>query len=854
MAFQITQCPSCNSTFNTSPQMLKVAAGKVRCGACLCVFQASEHFVDVAADGADESVFIGNHPEDFFDPAVFLTRSALQDDQASSDQQDLTRTASKTNPDPLTESETELHEREVPERQDRDSEKPKDSEPSISASQSLAEGENKNPKAHALTEGSKAFSPALETQNDQVKTDPEYLANDTKADPINESKTWAGTEAEVGVEVEVETKVDPESNTAPRITFENEAETKIERADFFAALEESLYGLEATDEIEELKAIDEPDAFGSASNAATTAQIKASTTVQQQVESEAEPVTGDIPAGQTSAELPASDDSDIGQNAPTEPASVQRPEDVSLSISFSVQPRPNVLSVKTAAANGVETQDKRDHAEQVDINRNGSASDSDLAEVDAKATIATEIQGGMGSGRKKQDSIAENNSSINELPLKVGEAAIEPVFRKLKLDSTTEFSENTSSLKPDKLRAAELAEQDINKVIAEPKFADTVASGFAAEESIDSEPDSSINLHLARVEGESDHPNTGKHEGDRQSQGPLQASDSTQSIEHHPSELDGETTEEENWLAGLDAASPNSVDPHSEQSDLAQYSITHSTAPLIERTEPSATETHALIRSDENEAGEISAIDTPPKTEQDKQSDQASADAATQHDQAENQESAFKVEVETEVSSEDIRTRAMRAKLRDDEALEQLPEENLAALKVIGSPLELGSAQSRRWGATLGLALLTCLLGAGMAAQYLWRHNAAFSQEPKLRPLFASACQILGCSLEPYSDPSSIVSSNLAVRSHPERADAIMVNVEMRNTAPLEQSFPIMVLGFNTANNDLIALREFTPEEYLDSGLRHITQMPVMIPVQIDLALMDPGNDAVNYTLAFRHP
>jgi len=63
-----------------------------------------------------------------------------------------------------------------------------------------------------------------------------------------------------------------------------------------------------------------------------------------------------------------------------------------------------------------------------------------------------------------------------------------------------------------------------------------------------------------------------------------------------------------------------------------------------------------------------------------------------------------------------------------------------------------------------------------------------------------------------------------------------------------------MVLGFNTASNDLVALREFTPEEYLDSGLRDITQMPVMAPVQIDLALMDPGNDAVNYTLAFRQP
>ena len=104
MAFQITQCPSCNSTFNTSPQMLEMAAGKVRCGACLSVFQAREHFVDVDADShadeADESVFIGYDPEDFFDPAVFLTRSALQDDQAKTEREYL---ADETKADPISE-------------------------------------------------------------------------------------------------------------------------------------------------------------------------------------------------------------------------------------------------------------------------------------------------------------------------------------------------------------------------------------------------------------------------------------------------------------------------------------------------------------------------------------------------------------------------------------------------------------------------------------------------------------------------------------------------------------------------------------------------------------------------------
>jgi len=52
----------------------------------------------------------------------------------------------------------------------------------------------------------------------------------------------------------------------------------------------------------------------------------------------------------------------------------------------------------------------------------------------------------------------------------------------------------------------------------------------------------------------------------------------------------------------------------------------------------------------------------------------------------------------------------------------------------------------------------------------------------------------------------------------------------------------------------VIALREFSPSEYLDTGLRSIQSMPPMTPVQIGLAIMDPGPEAVNYTLAFRWP
>ncbi len=40
-----TRCPQCETAFKVSEKMLAMANGKVRCGACLSVFQANEHFV-----------------------------------------------------------------------------------------------------------------------------------------------------------------------------------------------------------------------------------------------------------------------------------------------------------------------------------------------------------------------------------------------------------------------------------------------------------------------------------------------------------------------------------------------------------------------------------------------------------------------------------------------------------------------------------------------------------------------------------------------------------------------------------------------------------------------------------------
>ena len=91
MAFNVTQCPGCESTFNTNARMLELAAGKVRCGACLKVFDATQHYLQNLQDddhvAGEESVFLSDDPQDYFDPSNFLTRSALTESDSLEDGQ-----------------------------------------------------------------------------------------------------------------------------------------------------------------------------------------------------------------------------------------------------------------------------------------------------------------------------------------------------------------------------------------------------------------------------------------------------------------------------------------------------------------------------------------------------------------------------------------------------------------------------------------------------------------------------------------------------------------------------------------------------------------------------------------------
>lgn len=233
---------------------------------------------------------------------------------------------------------------------------------------------------------------------------------------------------------------------------------------------------------------------------------------------------------------------------------------------------------------------------------------------------------------------------------------------------------------------------------------------------------------------------------------------------------------------------------------------------------------------------------------------QAPEQPDTTETEAEREDLESKREEELDQSVEAIRARALKAELEDEEALEAIPSENLQALGKFSTPVEIIAGQPRSLRRQLSWAALSLVASLTLGAQYLWQEMDRYSQNSSLRPLYETACEWLDCDLPVYTDIEAIRASNLAVRSHPDVDNALTVNIEFQNFAPFAQRFPVLVLSFNAANNSIIALREFAASEYLPEQLRGRQLMPSQTPLQIDLSIIDPGDDAVNYTLAFRNP
>ena len=670
MSFNVTQCPTCESTFNTNSRVLNAAAGKVRCGACLNVFEAIDHFLLPDADDETtlehgESVFVGNNPQEFFDPSRFLTRSAL-------------------------------------------------------------------------TEPSNNESTAIETVDEQDLHDKlersEGVSEDFFATVAGELHSNHDTQKLSAIEAKLGSE-----NDDPPLEQPDQATEQVADAIIDERFEEEIL-----------------DSF----------DAQAQTTPEQPTPDETEQTT----------------DTEASFSAAAEPDLETDPEQ---------QHRINEDLIENEGEVGQET------TENFAAQQSPSINDRSFTGIELSASFSFDPRL---AARTKQDDIEDNTQPDSE--------------------SIQEQEEQSEAVARDKERLEQNEEQFLNAVSEELEQNSLPENDAPQSDNRDSP---------AEYLSADDSP------GETEAQNPDVLSDDTpelflpKEVASEPAATNLEVTDEDN-SSRIDLSS---VANSSSEADIQREDIAAHEEGVHTDTEPRAAA--ELIEGSveaEAQAAEIAL------TEQ-------AASIAT--------EQALKTELD-EDSTKAIRARALETELNDEQALEAIPQENLAALGAMSTPLELLSRKESRLLRNALLSLSIVILSGLLSGQYLWRHKDLYSQLPQLRPLYEQACTMLDCDLPDYTDIDSIRSENLTVRTHPTFTNGLMVNTIIRNTAAFDQPFPLLILSFNSAANNVIALREFSPSEYLESGLRSVQSMPPTTPIQIGLAIMDPGPEAVNYTLAFRWP
>jgi predicted Zn finger-like uncharacterized protein len=150
-------------------------------------------------------------------------------------------------------------------------------------------------------------------------------------------------------------------------------------------------------------------------------------------------------------------------------------------------------------------------------------------------------------------------------------------------------------------------------------------------------------------------------------------------------------------------------------------------------------------------------------------------------------------------------------------------------------------------GSGAGIGFLLLLL----ALQWVYFNRAALAADERWRPLLERGCSMVPCDLPLRVDLSRIDIINRDVRKHPTLKDVLLVNVAFESRAEFIQPYPVLEVSFTDQSGKPVAMRHFSPVEYLGDGADLEGGMNTGSPVQVVLEVIDPGDGVVSFQFDF---
>ena len=163
---------------------------------------------------------------------------------------------------------------------------------------------------------------------------------------------------------------------------------------------------------------------------------------------------------------------------------------------------------------------------------------------------------------------------------------------------------------------------------------------------------------------------------------------------------------------------------------------------------------------------------------------------------------------------------------------------------------DFGQRRQRRHPARTALLLVVNLfLLLVLVAQFVHHERRQILQHPEIGSLLADAYDQLGFKPEPPQDLAAIRVSRTNVASHPDHAATLHLTAVLENRAAFPQPWPLLRVDLQDRWGDTVGARYFTPAEYLRDPAEAELPMPANEPQAIDLAIADPGADAIGFQL-----
>jgi hypothetical protein len=149
----------------------------------------------------------------------------------------------------------------------------------------------------------------------------------------------------------------------------------------------------------------------------------------------------------------------------------------------------------------------------------------------------------------------------------------------------------------------------------------------------------------------------------------------------------------------------------------------------------------------------------------------------------------------------------------------------------------------------LFLAIGVTALALLLIMQLLYSGRNWLARMPLTANLTQQACAVLGCDIHAPRDVSKVNLLSRNVYSHPNTPGILTISLSIQNDASFAQPYPLIEISFLDQQNEVVALRRFTPEEYLKNY--HNELMEIGIPKELVLNISDPGQDAIRFQFRF---